>query len=93
MLRKISPGRVESDEEGYSLHFIGPENVKYEESDKFIILDWTFDPKPHRTRIYISDVDTWDSSEHKPLLFWEKEKIKRNIVSATKLLEGTFEVM
>ncbi|MCB0486030.1 MAG: hypothetical protein KDC47_07540 [Flavobacteriaceae bacterium] len=92
MLKKITEGRVESDE-GFSIHIIGLEVLRYEENGKSIILDWTLDPKSKKMRIYVSDALSWDKPTKEKLTVDDKNKIIKNIKRAVVLLEGDYEVI
>lgn len=92
MLKKINAGRVESDS-GFSVHIVGLETLRYEENGKYIVVDWTLDPKTQKTRIYLSDVNNWDSEGRKMLDSADKARIYQNIKQAMALLDGEFEIV
>lgn len=92
MLKKITEGRVESDN-GFAIHIIGLEALKYEENNRFIILEWNYDPKIQRICVYASNASSWNQPANVPLTPDEKEKMVDNIREAVKLLKGTFEVV
>lgn len=92
MLKKITRGRVESDD-GFFIQVTGPETLKYVEGSKSIVFDCTVNFKRNKISIYVNDYKTWDTPEKKSITLEEKEKIIKNISDAVKLLEGDFEVV
>jgi len=92
MLRKINAGKVESDE-GFFVHIIGLEQLKYSENDKSVIVDWTYNQITQKISVFTGDVKLWSTPHHKAMLKSEKEKMIRNIKAATMLLDGDFELI
>ena len=92
MLKKINAGKVESDT-GFSVHITGLETLRYQENDRYIILDWTLNPKSQKMSIYLEDVANWSSEAHQPISSEKKASIKKNIEQAVALLDGDFEVV
>lgn len=92
MLKKINAGRVESDD-GFSIHMTGLETFKYEENNKYVIFDWTLDPKTKKISIYVNDARCWDSENRHILTSEDKIRIKQNIKQAVEILDGDFEIV
>lgn len=84
MLKKINEGKVESDS-GFSIHITGLECLKYEDNKHSVEFEWNYDPKAHKTYIYVSDSKEGAATE--------KREMANNIKEAVKILSGNFEVV
>lgn len=92
MLKKINEGRVESDS-GFAIHIVGLETLKYEEGNRFVILEWNYDPKTQKIYVYASDVNNWKQPSNVRFTKLEKNKMINDIKDAVKLLKGIYEVL
>lgn len=92
MLKKISAGRVESDE-GFSIQVSGLETLRYEDHGKIVDIDWTYDPKLRKTNVFVSDVTFWKKPPSLKIDPSDKKKMVKNIGDAVKLLDGNFELV
>lgn len=74
--------------EGFDVHIIGLETLKYQENKKFIIFDWAYEPSTKITKVYVSVVEYWSFPVAEKLTSEEKKRIIDNIRMALDLLEG-----
>ena len=92
MLKKINEGRVESDQ-GFSVHIIGLEILRYEEHGRSFNIEWNYDPASRKTYVYLSDVNVWEKPIKTNMSNEEKNEITTNLIECLKMLGGNFEIV